>query len=72
MKSIQFHVPPFAANDQIANLGCVFAFFIQLVNQETLLETELSAGAVIGRVAIEQTAMAVALIAVAIARLQRE
>jgi len=45
---------------------------MQLVNKETLLETERSAGAVIGRETVEQAPVLIAGVAIAITRLLRE
>ncbi len=63
------HALPFPANDQIANFSCALPFFRQLVDKEALLETELSAGAVVCRETIKQAAMAETGVAVAITRL---
>src|SRR5262245_10295007 len=50
---------PFAANDQIANLGCALPFVVQLFDQETLLETERSGRAMAGGETVEQAAMSI-------------
>jgi len=69
---IQFDALPFAANDQIANLGCALPFFVQLLDKESLLEAERSGCAMIGGEAVEQTAMSISVVAMAITRLLRE
>ena len=63
---------PFAANDLIANLGCALPFFVQLFDKETLLETERSGCAMVGGETIEQAAMSISGVAIAITRLLRE
>ena len=68
----QFDALPFAANDQIANLGCVLPFYVQLFDKETLLEAERSGCAMIGGETVEQTAVSISVIAMAITRLLRE
>src|SRR5215813_6226324 len=50
---------PFAANDQIANLGCALPFSVQLFDKETFLETERSGCAMVGGETVEQTAMSI-------------
>jgi len=68
----QFDPLKLAANDQIANLGCALPFFVQLFDQETLLETEPSGCAMIGGETVEQAAMSKSGVAMAITRLLRE
>ena len=68
----QFDALPLAANDQIANLGCALPFIVQLFDKETLLETERSGCAMIGGETVEQAAMSISGVAMAITRLLRE
>ena len=63
---------PLAANYQIANLGRALPFFAQLFDKETLLETERSGCAMIGGETVEQTAMSISGVAMAVTRLLRE
>jgi hypothetical protein len=44
----QLDALPFAANDQIANLGCGLPFYVQLFDKEPFLEAERSGCAMIG------------------------
>lgn len=57
---------PVTANDHFANLRCALPFFDQLIDKEPLLETERSAGAMIGCKTIEQAAMAESVITIAV------
>jgi hypothetical protein len=59
-------------DDQVPDLCCALSFFIQLIDKESLLETELSASAVVGCKTIEQTPMPIPCVAIAIAWLLRE
>jgi hypothetical protein len=63
---------PLATSDQIANLGRALPFLVQLFDKETLLETERSGCAMIGGETVEQTAMSISGVAMAITRLLRE
>lgn len=62
----EYDVLPVSPNDQFANLRRALPFFDQLIDKETLLETERSAGAVIGCKTIEQAPMSESVITVAV------
>src|SRR5215510_770014 len=53
----QFDALPLVAHDRVPNLGGALPFLVQLMNQETLLETELSRRAMICDETVEQTAV---------------
>src|SRR5262245_40230759 len=53
----QFDALPLVAHDRVPNLGGALPFFVQLMDQETLLETELSGRAMISCETVKQTAM---------------
>jgi hypothetical protein len=44
---IQFDAPPFAANDQIANLGCALPFFVQRLDKGKDFVIDVSPSAMI-------------------------
>lgn len=69
---IQLHIAPFVTVDGIANLRCIFAFLMQLADKENLLETNLSGGAVIVYMAMQETLVSMTGVAVTVTRLLRQ
>jgi hypothetical protein len=69
---IQFHITPFVAVDSLANLRCIFAFLMHLADKENLLETNLSGGAVVIYMTMQEALVSKPRIAITVTGLLRQ
>jgi hypothetical protein len=65
-------IAPIATNHRLAYLRRVFACFVQLADKENLLETDLSAGAVVVHMTMQQALMRKPRVAITVTRLLRQ